>query len=266
MRRTPYRKSTRAVAASTVAVLCAQLLTPPVYASEPDAAMTQVASNQANAQITEISFNRGIVTISYDLSAPEARGTLDATLEVSINGGQTYDVQPRSMSGDVGPAVSPGRSKRIVWEAGKDVESLQTDQFRFRIVIRVVMRSEEPATAPPADSAQTRPGVQPPTVTPPAISTPARQASKGNRLLWPGLGMFGAGGVLATLAGAGPLRKRTNYRDYYELTPNKPAVFGGAGVAATGLLLLLLGSRGPSNTALVVPIPGGVMLYRATRF
>lgn len=252
---------TRVIAWSTAASLVAQLLAVPAYASEP--AAVQVAPGRATAENMQIAFSAGVVTITYDLVAPETQGTLDVTLEVSTNGGQTYDVQPRSMSGDVGRAVSAGPGKRVVWEAGKDVESLQTDQFRFRVVIQVVMRSENPPATPPAESS---PGVQLPTVTPPSVSPQGRQASTGNRLLWPGLALFGAGGALAGLASAGSLRSKTEYVGFYELTPNRPALYGGIGVAATGLVLLLLGRRGPSNAVLIVPRPGGVTLSRSVEF
>lgn len=257
---------TRATAVAATVALIAHLLAVPVHAGQPAAATAQVAAGRPNAEITQVVFNRGVVTITYDLVAPGAQGTFDVTLEVSTNGGQTYDVQPRSTNGDIGPTVSVGRGKRVVWEAAKDVESLQTDQFRFRVVIQVVMRPDNPVAAPPAESSQTRPGVQPPPVAPPPTATPARQAPTGNRLLWPGLAMFGAGATVAALGGAGPLRTKNAYVGFYELAPNKPAMYGGIGVAATGLVLLLLGRRGTSNTVSVAPIPGGVMLYRAATF
>jgi hypothetical protein len=214
----------------------------------------------------QVAFSRGVVTISYDLTPFDGPGEFDVTLEVSTNAGQTYDVQPRSLSGDIGRAVSSGRGKRVVWEAGKDVENLQTDQFRFRIVIQVVIRSDNPVAAPPPESPQTRPGVQPPLAAPPPISTPVRQVPTGNRFLWPALAMLGAGGALAAVAGGGALRRKDVYPTFYELTPNKPVVYGGIGVAAAGLFLLFLGRGGASNTVSVVPLPGGVMLYRATTF
>lgn len=254
------------IAASTTVALVAHLLVARVHAGEPEAATAQLAPDRASAEIIQVVFSRGIVTITYDLVAPNPQGTFEVTIEVSTNGGQTYDVRPRSMSGDIGGAVSPGRSKRIVWEAAKDVESLQTGQFRFRIVTRVLTGPEEPVAAPLAPSSQTRLGVQPAPVTPPTVATAVRPRSTGNRFLWPGLAMFGAGGSLAALAGAGPLRTRVDYIGFYELTPNKPAMYGGIGVAATGLVLLLLGRGGTSNTVSVVPRPGGVMLYRAVTF
>src|SRR6185503_1793548 len=55
------------------------------------------------------------------------------TLDASDDGGQTWNVKPKNMTGDVGANVTAGTGKRIVWEAGKDVEVLKFDQFRFRL-------------------------------------------------------------------------------------------------------------------------------------
>lgn len=252
MRRMVYSGRTRPIALSTVIAFVVQLLALPVYADEP-ATMRAQATTRATVENTQIAIRGGIVTITYDLVASEVQRALDVSLEVSTDGGQTFDLQPRSMSGDVGRAVPPGRGKQIVWESGKDVENLQTSQFRFRVVITVEQGPASP----------TGPGVQP---APPPVSAQVPQGSGGNRMFWPGLGLFAAGGALAGLAAAGTLRKKTEFVGFYELAPNKPIMYGGIGVAATGLLLLLLGRRGGGNSASVAPIPAGVMLYRTTRF
>ena len=251
----------RRVAVCTMIALVAQALAGPVHAGEAPLVAKQTGAASATVENLQTSFSSGVVTITYDLTAFESPSSFDVTLEVSTDGGQTYDVQPRSMSGDVGRPVSSGRGKRIVWEFAKDVENLQINQFRFRIVIRIEARSGAAASEPEQPS-ERRPGVQPPSS---ALST-TRRPSRGNRLLWPGLVMFGAGGALAALAGAGPLRTRTDYPGYYELTPSKPGMYGGIGVAATGLVLVLLGRRGQSSAAVVVPVPGGIMLSRVTAF
>ena len=244
---------TRTTAAYTALVFVANLLALPIYASEPVAVAGQAGTSPADVENTQIAVRGGVVTITYDLITSDANGTFKVRLDVSTNGGQTYDVQPRSTSGDVGPVVAAGRGKRIVWEAGKDVESLQTSQFRFRVVIEVDTR---PGVETASPSSQTTPGIAP--------SLP--KSAGGNRLMWPGLMIFGAGGALAATAAAGPLRKRQVYPDFYELTPNTPVIFGAIGVAGAGVLLMLLGRRGAPNTALIVPIPGGVMLYRTATF
>jgi hypothetical protein len=263
VRRNPESATNRLIAASTMMALVAHLLVADVEARLLQGTTAQVIPDQANAEIVQVVFSRGIVTITYDLVAPDPQSMFEVEIEVSANGGQTYDVRPRSMRGDVGGAVSPGRGKRVVWEAAKETESLQTDQFRFRVVIRIATRPEEPPGAPPATSSETRPGTQP---LAPSTNAPAPRQAGVNRLFWTGLVMFGVGGTLAAMAGAGPLRTREDYVGFYELTPNKPLMYGGIGVAAGGLVMMLLGRRTPSTAVSIVMRPGGVVLSHATSF
>jgi hypothetical protein len=237
----------------------------PVYA-DAAASAVQAAAAAPAAENVQASFSGGVATITYDLIGFEGATTFDVTLEVSTNGGQTYDAQPRATSGDVGRSIAAGRGKRIVWEFAKDVESLQISQFRFRVSSRVEPQSGAIASTSERPS-EPRPGVQLPPATPTA-SPIARQRTGGNGLFWPGLGMFGAGGALAALAGAGPLRTRTNYPTYYELKPSKPAMYGGIGIGAAGLVLMLVGRSRTSSasTAFVVPTPGGIVVYRVMVF
>lgn len=75
----------------------------------------------------------GVIKIVYDLDA--AASTWEVALEVSLDGGSTFDVQPKSISGAVG-TVPAGRDRSITWDSGKDVELLQVDRVRARIVAR----------------------------------------------------------------------------------------------------------------------------------
>ena len=75
----------------------------------------------------------GLIEVTYDLVSDDPRAVFSVTLDASDDGGQTWNVKPKNMTGDVGANVTPGTGKRIVWEAGKDVEVLKFDQFRFRL-------------------------------------------------------------------------------------------------------------------------------------
>ena len=107
----------RAIAVSTAVALVAELAALPVYASEPGAPAVQLAPARATAENVQVAFNTGVATISYDLTAFEGQGTFEVTLEISTDGGQSYNVIPRTVNGDIGQAVAAGRGKRIVWEA-----------------------------------------------------------------------------------------------------------------------------------------------------
>jgi ATP-dependent protease ClpP protease subunit len=59
---------------------------------------------------------RGVV-VGYDLDAEKP---VPVRLVGSKDGGRTYDLKVESVSGAVGPRVSPGKGKRIVWAVSKD--------------------------------------------------------------------------------------------------------------------------------------------------
>ena len=61
-----------------------------------------------------------LVDISYDLSDPDT-SSLTVSVEASDDGGTTYDMSARTLSGDFGSGVSPGTGKQIVWDAGEDL-------------------------------------------------------------------------------------------------------------------------------------------------
>lgn len=70
-----------------------------------------------------------LVDITYSLS--------DASLctvwvTVSDDGGATFQTIARTVSGDVGPNVSPGAGKQIVWDAGADIPG-RVGNFRVRV-------------------------------------------------------------------------------------------------------------------------------------
>jgi len=112
---------TRTVALYTTVALVAHVVAVPADAGEQTAMTTQADSARTTVEDIQGAFSGGVVTITYDLTGFEGQSAFDVVLEVSTNGGQTYDVQPRSMNGNVGRPVSAGRGKQIVWEFAKDV-------------------------------------------------------------------------------------------------------------------------------------------------
>ena len=76
-----------------------------------------------------------VVHVFYDLVADDPQTVFNVTLQVALDGGQTFGVTATSVSGDVGPGVRPGIGKRIVWQVGQDVERLAIERFAYRIVL-----------------------------------------------------------------------------------------------------------------------------------
>lgn len=74
-----------------------------------------------------------LVDITYTLVDPDSP-TLDVTLRVSEDAGVTWTVPCPSLVGDgVGPAVTPGASKGIVWDAGADWNGQWSDAMRVEV-------------------------------------------------------------------------------------------------------------------------------------
>lgn len=59
--------------------------------------------------------------------------TLKTRVEVSDNGGATYDVPAFTFTGDYGDGVSTGANKHIVWDAGIDWNGEYSDQMRVKV-------------------------------------------------------------------------------------------------------------------------------------
>jgi hypothetical protein len=225
------------------------------------------------AQNVQSNINGAVVTVTFDLPA-QAGTTYTVSMEASDNGGLSFDIKPKTMTGDFGKGIAGGPGRQIVWEAARDTENLQLGRLRFRVSAVAERPAAEPAgtqtTGQPTatrDTTRGMTGVQPPSpMTPPA-------GKRGSPpLKWTGLTMMAAGGTIAVLAAAGPLKS-----DCVEFSPrfavecesdteiNKAALGLGAGIAAGGAALWLLG-RGREAPAEVVPIARGVFIRGRVKF
>jgi formylglycine-generating enzyme required for sulfatase activity len=73
-----------------------------------------------------------LVDIRYDLDTPNTNGML-VRVSVSTNGGLSYTLPATNFSGDVGPGITGGANKLIVWDAARDwPEKFSTNVF-FRL-------------------------------------------------------------------------------------------------------------------------------------
>src|SRR5512147_2532865 len=57
----------------------------------------------------------GVFNVFFDIASLDPAAVFTVWLEVSLDGGRTFDFRPQSVSGDIGPNVRPGKGKRIVW-------------------------------------------------------------------------------------------------------------------------------------------------------
>ena len=70
--------------------------------------------------------------ISYDLSSTTP--TAKMSLEISSDGGATYNVPVTSATGAIGEGVAIGTGKSITWNAGVDWDAKSSSQMRFRLI------------------------------------------------------------------------------------------------------------------------------------
>lgn len=131
----------------------------------------------------------GVLHFDFDLISTDPRAVFTVLLEASRDGGATFTLRPESLSGDAGPGIVPGKGKRILWDSGKDVERIDIDLYRFRIV--ATAGALEPAPAPPTEP--------PPAVATPAVAAPIGKHSGGGAAKW--LIPIGAGAGLAAILG-----------------------------------------------------------------
>lgn len=216
----------------------AQRIVPALVVLVVALAFARVAGAQtANAASNVSSVVRGgVVVVSYDLASPNPSAAFTVTLEVSGDGGQTYAVRPRTVSGDVGPSVRGGIGKQITWEAARDVETLEFDRYRYRVRAEPArgpvgnsLQSNQPAAARPA------PGAQPAPPAPDRAKAAATTSSKGP--MWGGIGLMGFGGAMIAMA-----MKRHSQDGFWDSGP-KAQLWVGLGAVGGGATLLAIGSR-----------------------
>lgn len=193
----------------------------------------------------------GVVVISYDLVSNNPAAEYSIALEASSDGGKTYTVHPKAVKGDVGPSVRAGIGKQITWQAAQDVENLEVDRYRYRVVAQPV-RGQATTTRAPQP--------QPQTIQPPAAATANVGNGGGNGRRWGGIALMAAGGTLSVL---GMTAWKTEDVHTGDLTTNKPVLFAGLGAAAGGAVLLAMSGPQQSVGTQIVIRPGGLFVRRS---
>lgn len=70
---------------------------------------------------TQVSEERDKVTVTYDLARKAGVTNYHVTIRITLDG---EVVSAQAISGDVGPNITPGYGKRIVWDVLKDLSEL----------------------------------------------------------------------------------------------------------------------------------------------
>ncbi len=72
-----------------------------------------------------------LVDITYDVEDMDGN-LLTITVEMSDDGGNTFTVPAKTFTGDIGSGITPGKGKKIVWDAGADVPNVFGTNYRAR--------------------------------------------------------------------------------------------------------------------------------------
>ena len=73
------------------------------------------------------------VEIVYDLE--DADGDLmTVSLQVSSDGGSNFDIEARTLTGDVGERIAGGKGKKILWQVAEDLPDLYGTNFVFEVI------------------------------------------------------------------------------------------------------------------------------------
>ncbi len=91
------------------------------------------AQQVENIRVTQEGDN---VVIIYDISSDKAGQTFDIKVECSADGGNTFSIIPKTLTGDI-KEVLAGNGKRIVWDVLSERQELAGDQFVFQLAATV---------------------------------------------------------------------------------------------------------------------------------
>jgi len=73
------------------------------------------------------------INIYYDLTGIETDQSVIVTVFMSTDGGKTYGEPLKSVSGDVGVVVGPGKGKCIIWDVFEEVDELVSVNVKFKV-------------------------------------------------------------------------------------------------------------------------------------
>ncbi|MBI4775975.1 MAG: hypothetical protein HY788_17680 [Deltaproteobacteria bacterium] len=83
------------------------------------------------------------IFIYYDLEGDAPKYEIVA--RGSSDGGENFDLSMKSLKGDLGEDIHPGRNKTIVWDALRDVKRLIGDEFVFEVTASEIQKPTDVA-------------------------------------------------------------------------------------------------------------------------
>ena len=84
------------------------------------------------------------INIYYDLLGIALDQTVNVKVFISTDGGKTYGEPLKSVTGDAGLVVGPGKNKCIVWDVFEEVDELVSVNVKFKVTADL-LQSEQNA-------------------------------------------------------------------------------------------------------------------------
>lgn len=98
-------------------------------------AVGQTALGQnVSVRNTDASKSENFVIVTYDLIGEQEK-QYEVVLQISASGGETFDYEPKAVSGDVGEDVRPGSGKEIRWRYREDFPDGLPRNLRYRVQV-----------------------------------------------------------------------------------------------------------------------------------
>jgi formylglycine-generating enzyme required for sulfatase activity len=99
------------------------------FSGLPLSAALPEVSNVTSSQRDGTTF----VDIRYDVQDADG-DSLKVRIEISDDGGTTYQVPAFTFEGDIGDGITPGTGKLVTWDAGKDWDGEYSEQMRVKVI------------------------------------------------------------------------------------------------------------------------------------
>lgn len=94
-----------------------------------------VLAQNAPPIVSNVSFSNtaGVVTVNYDVNDAE-ESSVEIILVASADGGKTFSIVPKLVTGDVGTGVSVGTGKQITWLATAESPTNMPNSLTYRVI------------------------------------------------------------------------------------------------------------------------------------
>jgi formylglycine-generating enzyme required for sulfatase activity len=87
------------------------------------------------AKITKTTREKSKIQIYYDLEEAQ-QSACDVNILCSADNGKTWNLLVKTLTGDIGKGIKPGKNKKIEWDVLKDQKALPATTAKFRLEVK----------------------------------------------------------------------------------------------------------------------------------